>query len=582
MDFRLIVFSFSLWLWPSWADTVTELDELSAIVYQYPSDALSSIAIIEQRLNDKNSTSIPRLRLSLLKCHALVQLGENEAAINLARMGDAKAKSLDIQQASPYFLNCMAEAYIDYGDLRQALTLLDTAIYQSREFEQPQSLVNGLMLRGQIDTHIENDSSALEDFRLARDIYPAALRQPTQWITPPQAYLQLARAKLLRKKGQLNQSFNTAKLALTYPQTIGKVRLNILLALAKIAHENQEVKFRDDMILEAKILMPELATANELAESYTELAEVEFLRNNDKNAIQLLNIALNTFNKNKKINDSLRATRLLARIQLANGEEQQGLDLMQQAIAIGQRTNQYDELVICYQLLSEYFVGMGNYRQAYHYQLQRVDSIKSSYEFLKNTRLLQIKAQLGRYQKLAQNQPPKPIKLDASINDNYGLIAILVFALLLPLLMLLSRLRKEHAAPQMPHQDAPLTPQERMLALIASAKQIGYPITILLINPSHLAPSDVATLLDEVRRKLRQQDIMLDKASDQLLIMLPFTSLSGAKEIVKQLKAVIAPLPGGDKVRIGMAEMQHYDTLSSLTKRAGIDQLSRHNEQLGR
>lgn len=225
---------------------------------------------------------------------------------------------------------------------------------------------------------------------------------------------------------------------------------------------------------------------------------------------------------------------------------------------------------------------MGNYRQAYHYQLQRVDSIKSSYEFLKNTRLLQIKAQLGRYQKLAQNQQPKPIKLDARINDNYGLIAILVFALLLPLLMLLSRLRKEHTAPQMPHQDAPLTAQERMLALIASAKQIGYPITILLINPSHLAPSNVATLLDEVRQKLRQQDIMLDKASDQLLIMLPFTSLSGAKEIVKQLKAVIAPLPGGDKVRIGMAEMQYYDTLSSLTKRAGIDQLSRHNEQLGR
>lgn len=580
MDFRFIVLCLSLWLTPSWANTMVDLDELAETVYQYPNATLSKITALEQALDKDNSTPLHQLRLSLLKCEAYVQLGENEAAINLARMSDAKAKAMGIQQASPYFFNCMAAAYIDYGDLRQALTLLDTSIFQSRELQQPQSLVNGLLLRGRIDTHIESQSSALEDLRLAQDVYPDTLQQRQNWATPPRPYIQLAMAKLLRNKGAFNQSFNTAKAALDSQQTTGKVRLTVLLTLAKIAHFNQETKFRDEMILEAKILIPEIATATELAESYTELAEIEFLRANNKSAAQLLGIALNTFNKQKKINDSLRASRLLAQIQLANGEEHEGLSLMQQAMVIGERTNQFDELIDCYQVLSNYFVGKGDFQRAYQYQLKRFESAQNSYEFLKDTRLLQIKAQLGRYQQLSQNNKPQPIKLNAQISDSYGLIGILILFLILTIFILLSRFRIMPTPKADLHKEAPLNVDEKMEALLTSAKQIGYPITILLINQSHLYKADMELLLSRLNNKLRQQDILINKSNDQILIMLPFTSITGAQIIAKQLETIIEPMQNGHKAPLGMAVMQHHDTLTSLIKRASVDQLSRYNGQL--
>lgn len=83
MDFRLIVLSLSLWLIPAYGDTMTELDELAQTVYQYPNKTLTQISALEQRLDQEATSEENRLRLSLLKCEAFVQLGENEAAINL-------------------------------------------------------------------------------------------------------------------------------------------------------------------------------------------------------------------------------------------------------------------------------------------------------------------------------------------------------------------------------------------------------------------------------------------------------------------------------------------------------------------
>ncbi|MDX1281013.1 histidine kinase [Shewanella colwelliana] len=580
MDFRLLALCFSLWLFPAWASIESDLNDLPDTVYQYPNEALSKIEALESALDQDKLTPILRLRLALLKCETFVQLGENEAAINLGRMSDAKAKAMQIESARPYFLNCMAGAYIDYGDLRQALTLLDASIYHSRELKQPQSLVNGLLLRGRVDIQIESESSALEDLRLAQDIYPETLNQQPHWIVPPFPYIQLAMAELLSQKGLFNQAFNTARATLDNEQSTGKVRINLLLNLAKIAHKNQEVKFRDDMILEAKILIPELATATELAESYNQLAEIEFLRGNDKSAIQLLNIAINTFEQQKKISDSLHAHKLLAEIELANGNEAAGLDLMKKAIGIAERTNQFYQLVICYQVLSDYFASVGNYQQANQYQRLRFDTAKHSYEYLKDTRLLQIKARLARYQQLAQSKKTNTLKLDTHLGNNYGLFGIILLFLLLTLLLIFSRLRGQKPPKQEMQGFEPMAPLEKMEALLASAKQIGFPITILLINPSHFYRADMKLLSARICDKLRQQDMLFNKEADQMLIMLPFTHLEGAMQISQQLEAAIEPLQSNGRVAIGIAVMRHHDTLNTLIKRASIDQLSKHNEHL--
>ncbi|MCE9680311.1 histidine kinase [Shewanella sp. AS1] len=575
MDFRCIVLLLSLWLAPAWADTMTELNDLADKVYQYPSDTLSGLSRLEHDDELQKSSAAAQFRAALLKCEAYVQLGENEAAINLARLNNAKARSDNIPQAGPYFLNCMAAAYINYGDLGQALTLVDTAIFQSRELQQAASLVNGLLLRARISIQMSDKDNALEDLRLAQDIYLDAERQ-VDWIVPPQAYIQLTMAQLLLLKGELNPAFFLAKHALKHPQVTGKVKLAALLDLAKIAHLNQEFSIRDETLLAAKTLTPELASATELAEYYTQLAEVEFLRDNHKTALQMLNIALNTFKEQKKIHYTQRASRLLAQIYLADNEVESGLSVMQQVIDNARRSNQYDELVACYQILSDYFVAAGDFQQAYRYQLERFNAAKKRDEQLKRTRQEQVKTQLSHYQQRLQNTASQSGSLTNTLNYNTLLLIGLLLLLLIILILFISR---PGAKAKLPLREAQLTLSEKMDVLLSTAKQLAFPLTLLQINVAAIPQDDIAQLITDLQSKLRRQDILLHNRGANILIMLPFTSENGATGLINQLEEMLVPLQLSRKLAIGMASMQQHDSLNSLIKRANMDQLSRYNER---
>ncbi|MEI8601305.1 hypothetical protein P4S55_10105 [Shewanella sp. PP-Sp27a-2] len=106
MDFRVLVLSLLLWLIPFGASAIDQLDELTELVYQYPSKALTQITALEKQFTTSATSDINRLRLSVLKCQNLLQLGENEAAINVAQLGEANAKQLKLDQVRPYFLIC--------------------------------------------------------------------------------------------------------------------------------------------------------------------------------------------------------------------------------------------------------------------------------------------------------------------------------------------------------------------------------------------------------------------------------------------------------------------------------------------
>jgi len=177
MDFRIVVLSLIFWLAPAWASTSIQLDTIDPLLYQYPSAALMEINDLEAISSPIKLSETEKVRLALFRCETFLQLGENEAAINLARISEAKAKILKLDQARPYFLNCMAGAFTNYGDFRQALPILDSSILLSRELKQPQSLINALRLRGIIDTQVDSYSSAFEDLSLAIDMYPDALSQ---------------------------------------------------------------------------------------------------------------------------------------------------------------------------------------------------------------------------------------------------------------------------------------------------------------------------------------------------------------------------------------------------------------------
>ena len=197
MDFRIIILSFLLWLSPAHSLTLEQFEQLNTAVFQYPSKTLNDIHDIEKDIYTFLDTQVLQLRLSALKCQAYLQLGENAAAINLARLNEAKAKQLKLHEARPYFYNCMAQAYVNYGNYQEALPLIHSSIGLSRQLEQPQALINSLWLRSQLDAKVLHNNTAIEDLRLALDLYPQVAPQEQQWLLTPSAYLKVAMAKLL-------------------------------------------------------------------------------------------------------------------------------------------------------------------------------------------------------------------------------------------------------------------------------------------------------------------------------------------------------------------------------------------------
>lgn len=251
MIFRIVVLCLTFWLAPTWANTQDKLDTIDRLLYQYPTQALNKINTLESITSPIKLTEADKLRLSLLRCEAFLQLGENEAAINIARMSEAKAKILKLDQARPYFLNCMAAAFSNYGDYRQALPILDSSIMLSRELEQPQSLVNGLRLRGVIDTQIDSYSSAFEDLGLASDIYSDTQFQAVNWVLPPKISITLAISQLLAKNSEFKPAYQLLEKAIARDDPIGKVRLTASIQVAKMAQLNRAIS-SDQLIREAK------------------------------------------------------------------------------------------------------------------------------------------------------------------------------------------------------------------------------------------------------------------------------------------------------------------------------------------
>ncbi|MBL4815022.1 MAG: histidine kinase, partial [Shewanella sp.] len=334
MIFRIVVLCLTFWLAPAWANTQDRLDTIDRLLYQYPSQALSEINTLENITSPIKLTETDKLRLSLLRCETFLQLGENEAAINIARMNEAKAKILKLDQARPYFLNCMAAAFSNYGDYRQALPILDSSIKLSRELKQPQSLVNGLRLRGIIDTQMDSYSSAFEDLGLASDIYSDTQFQAVNWVLAPRISITLAMSQLLAKNSQFKPAHQLLEKSLVRDAPKGKVLLTASIQVAKMAQLNRSIS-SDQLIKEAKNLLPELETAFELAVSYKDIAQLEYNRANYNRAIQLLEVSLHTFIKQKSTIEKLRTQRLLAEVLLTSGNQPKAMTLMNQAIATG-------------------------------------------------------------------------------------------------------------------------------------------------------------------------------------------------------------------------------------------------------
>ncbi|WP_330149095.1 diguanylate cyclase domain-containing protein [Shewanella xiamenensis] len=578
MDFRVLALSLLLWLVPLWACANDQLDKLTQQVYQYPTKALAQITELEKQQQTDNTSNIDKLRLSILKCQNLLQLGENEAAINLAQMGEAHAKQLKLDQARPYFFNCQADAYLNYDNIQDALPLLDSAITLARRYQQPQALIDALRLRGQLDTNTDNFSSAIEDLRIAIDIYPDIHTQTQNWIWPPEAYVYAAMGSLLYATQDLPQAMYYTRLALKSADAQGKVRHVLLSNAARIALDNGEREYSDQLEKQAKTLLPEIGSPLELAYSYAILASISLDKGKIDTAEEYISIAMNTFKQQKQQVAMMRSTRLLAQVRFAQHRDEAALTLMHSAIEQGETLKQYTDLKWFYGILSDYYHTQDNYKLAYEFLQKRFDAAELANESINNMRILQFKARLNQQglQQLSADDPQSnPTLLDElNVDWAFSTLFLVSMTLLGGAIWYFIDKQNKHA-PSPDTKSKRLAPIQQLELTLHSAKQGAYPLTLLLFNASQIRQVDLPTLIDKLQDKLREQDILLRYSMDEIVIVLPYTSARGAQRVVNQLTPTIQTSQGSSKVNIGIAVMQQFDTLDSLVKRANINQLSK-------
>ena len=80
-------------------------------------------------------------------------------------------------------------------------------------------------------------------------------------------------------------------------------------------------------------------------------------------------------------------------------------------------------------------------------------------------------------------------------------------------------------------------------------------------------------VIEQLKTKLREQDVLLQQSDQQIVIMLPHTSEQGAINVIDQLASTIKVWQEDSKVNIGLACMQQFDDLESMIKRANISEL---------
>ncbi|MFT5788999.1 MAG: tetratricopeptide (TPR) repeat protein [Shewanella sp.] len=576
MDFRIIVLCLAFWVSPVFASTLERLDQLNTLVFQYPSQALSEINAIESNIVGIPSSDSTLMRLSALKCESYIQLGENAAAINLARLSDAKAKQLKLEHARPYFLNCMAQAYANYGDYQQALPLLYSSISLSRQLKQPQALISGLWLRSQLNANVNHNNAAIEDLRLALDIYSDITQQKQRWTWPPKGYLYSSMAKQLAEIGEQEEAEKKLKKALSEDTTQGKVLLFIALDMAKFAQQNQQPNLRDKYTQIARVKLAELGTPLELAIAYRTIALIDFYSGKYSSAEQLLNLSLSTFRKEADAISTISVLWLNARIKLKQDNEAAGLTLMEQAISLAKENARYSDLKNCYATLATYFSEQKKFSLAYQYQLKQLDALENETLSIKNIWLSQLKSDLSRKEQIA---PPTHSLITAStssgiIPNSFFPIALMIISLIIFITWYQRKVPQQKPTEHViVNLETKIDKKKSFEELLNISKQAGYPLSLLAFNPNHIFADNMPMVIEQLKSKLREQDVLLQQSDQQIIIMLPHTSEHGAINVINQLSSTISVWQEDSKVNIGLACMQQFDNVQSMIKRANISQL---------
>ncbi|ABL98545.1 hypothetical protein SHAM105786_15835 [Shewanella amazonensis] len=565
MGFHHRICGLLLWLLPLLVLAREPMDEISTLVFQYPAEAKSQIALLEDEFRHSPTTDLNNLRLKLLKCELLLEQGDNEAAINLAQMGEATAKRLGVEYARPYFIACLANAYSRYNNVQVALPQLDTAVTLAKRYQQPQALILALRLRGQLDTEAENYTSAIEDLRVALDAYEGIQNQQQNWIWPPKALTYGAMGQLMYATGDLTQARHYNNLGLEHLDSKGKVRLELLLNAAEIAIASDKDGDSADYLAQARKLLPELSTPLELALGYSRIASIELTRGRPDIAEDLLNIALNTFIQQQNQLYAMRVQGLLAQVEFAKNNHPAALKLMSQAIATAQQLQLYSEQAKYQLQLARFHESQGQFEKAFQTLDKSLQATVQAHRLINQTRTQQLNTRLGQRSLNADFElnPLSSFPGQSNLSWVYNLMLVMISLLLALVVWQMTRQFSSRPA----EDNVPQSPVQWLEQAMLHAKRGGHPLSVLLLGVKNLDTQEIKNLTAALKLRLRETDSLYLLNDNEILILLPYTSNQGADLVVQQLSPALVPWQDR-KILLGQASMHQFDTSETLLKRA--------------
>ncbi|MBE8168039.1 MAG: hypothetical protein HAW66_06705, partial [Shewanella sp.] len=545
------------------------------LIDQSPSKAYKQIIQLES--TQLNSLSINEtLRLSVLKCFTLLALGEAEAAINVAQLGTAKAKSAKVKEAEPYLLTCMSEAHADIGNYKEALPLLDTSIALSKQYQQPQALSYALRMRAQLGTNSEDYGSVIEDLRLMLDVYEGIFTQKNNWYWSSKAYIYLTAANFWYSSGDLDNGSKYLNLALNTKDSINAVRHRVLLTASKINFHTNNFEISKAQLKEAKASISSLDSSLEMAYSYAIIASIEVDFGKFNQAENLVLLALAKLKSHFKYTDVMRANRLLAQIKFSQDKPAEALTLMHQIVKQAKQLKQYGDLKEFYHILKDYYLTQNDYLKAYEYLDKALVATNEANKTLNSARFIQYKARLDRQATLHNKNKFSEFKSKPArspLYDQWMVVLATFIILVIIALFVVGNHRKQLADKRQAKANEVKTLNTRLDELLNKAKSNEYPLSLLLVDISKLSEHQYDKLEQGGTDVLREQDFMVRYSVTELLILLPHTTNAGCHRVIRQLQINLKQYTNDEHI-FGMSSLQQFDSLDSLIKRANLDRLT--------
>ncbi|MFT6977134.1 MAG: hypothetical protein ACJAZA_000838 [Shewanella psychromarinicola] len=543
-----------------------QLDVINSINSQRSTDAKSLIDSLEQQHAQQPLANIDALRLTLLRCVNLLEFGEFNQAITLAKQGEINARQFKYDTARPYFMQCQAAAHQSLGNTLQEQQLTEAALRLAKRYSEKQAIVNSLFFNSSQNTSLENYNQSIEDLRLALAIFDEAQAQFQDWYLVPKSYLLSEITNVFFSMGDLEEALHFAELAYNDPSTFGKLNFAFAINLARINMAQKDKAQVLYYLNKAETENSKNTSEKDFAIGNALLASIHLYVGDYDIAEQLAHSSISLLTKYQEPIYVMRIKRTLAKVYFAQHKDTLALSLLNEIIEQASELKQFYDLEEFNQIISQYYAEQNQFESAYQFQMQRFDAAKQAAAKLNNAHFMQYKARIAA-QREVSTAPEKPA---SNINQNLTITALIILLLSVGLVLFLARRpQRLNADTQEENQ------QQRIDHMLSNAKQGQYQLSLLLININHINLEDIPFMIPRLKLTLREQDQLFRHNTDELIIILPHTSSMGAARVVTQIERVLSEWKTGIKVNIGMASLQQLDNFDVLVKKAVINQLNK-------